>query len=233
MFKLQDIDRAFLFEDFTGATASGCIDTGSADGQTLVTKSVSSTNTNTIALEADQSGGVYGFELEATDEAKSVALYANDELHFHATEDPVFQFRVQLSDDITTNEELVIGCASAYNATPDTVANNAWIKLAASMAIVLESDDTSTNSDDKASGVTMVKDTWYEFRVDCTAPTDVKFYYRTTSGGAWTELTDGATTFTVGAAATLQPYIMLKKASGTTTPKLLVDYVAAWQNRAA
>jgi hypothetical protein len=150
---------------------------------------------------------------------------------------------VRLSVDAlpTANEDLVIGFASAYNATIDSVANNAWIKLAgASLSVVLESDDATTDNDDKApdTAFTLTAATMYEFKismsaVDGASSTNVKFFARSTVGGDWTALTSGSTVFKFGANIAAQPYVFFQKASSTDTGGIKVDYIRSYWKRGA
>jgi hypothetical protein len=169
--------------------------------------------------------------LAANSEGEQLQLHMNDKLPLLSTNAPRCVFRIQIPDAITTAQTVRFGLASAVDDTEDDIAQNAWFLLAASMDLLLESDDGTTDSDDKDSTVNLSADTWYEFMVDASSLASVKFYYRTTLGGTWTNATDGATTFTLLTAKGLQPFVQLEKASGTTTPQLWIDYVKCWQTR--
>ena len=59
------------------------------------------------------------------------------------------------------NAELLLGVASAFNADPDAIVDGCWIKiLGATAAVVVETDDGTTNTDDLATGVTVTEDVW-------------------------------------------------------------------------
>jgi len=234
-----DVGRyVVLFEDFLAAGASGSVaDLGTTpSGETFVMDGADAGSHTATVVAAGGLGGIFNIATSGT-HASVLALTSDDgtpgkQLPFDCSQGPIMQCRLKVvSNDITTNQALYIGIASEHEATADDVTKNAWIKFPASMDVVLESDDDSTDNDDKDPSLTVNKNEWYEFRVDASTPTDVKFYYRQTLGGAWTEITDSTTTFSIGASADgVQPYIRVDD-SGSAVASVYVDYVAMWQER--
>lgn len=168
-------------------------------------------------------GGAAALTLAATSEAENVCLYQNDVLPFDLAKLHAVEFVAKVSgvDSVTT---IVFGVGSARNDTPDSVTYNAWFRMegsASTSAIVAETDDNTTDNDDKATGTTL-SSTYKKFRIDFTdGLSNVKFYV------------DGArvatgTTFSMASAAAgqnVQLIAQIQKASGTGTPALTISDV--------
>jgi hypothetical protein len=187
-------------------------------------------------LKDDAKNGVLLFTLDNDSEAEELALSFGDQLSINSNDKPIFTVRVKIPTAITTAQFAHFGFASASAAAvPDNVANNAWIGLKASMVVVLESDDATTDTDDKApdTALTLTADTYYEFKIDMTNPLLVTFWYRATLGGAWTEIKKTGQAFIFGANIACQPWAQLGKSTGTTTPTMEIDYAHVTWNRAA
>ena len=167
---------------------------------------------------ANQDGGGVVLTLEATSEAQNVCLYQADRLIFDIDEIQSMTFFAKVSgiDAVTT---LTMGLGSARNATPDSVATNAWFRMEGSAStsnVVCETDDATTDNDDKATGTTL-SSTLKKFTIDFTkGKTDVRFYIDDTRVAT-------ATTFDVSAATgKMQPIFQIQKASGTGTPAVTI-----------
>ncbi|HEY1064806.1 MAG TPA: hypothetical protein VGE52_01795 [Pirellulales bacterium] len=158
--------------------------------------------------------------LSNTSEAQIVTLYHNDVLNYplKMLQNISFSAKCAAVDAVTT---IVMGLASAQNDTPDSVATHAWFRLEGSASltnIVAESDDGSTDRDDKATGATLAS-TWKRFFIDfAEGLADVRFYIdgeRVASDVKFdlSAIADGTL---------VQPYFMLGKASGTGVPSLSI-----------
>ena len=164
--------------------------------------------------------------LASTSENEIVTLYQNDVLPFalNKLQQVRFVAKVAAIDSVTT---LTFGVGSARNDTEDSVATLAWFRMQGSdstTAVVCETDDGTTDLDDKATGVSLAA-TEKEFVIDFSnGLADVRFYI------------DGArvaasTTFSMAAASSstnVQVLCQLQKASGTGVPSVtlkLVDVV--------
>jgi hypothetical protein len=188
---------------------------------------VSAAGLTTPVLTADGLNGVVGLPLDSTSEAQESGLTWGDQRTLGLNQGLVFEARVAFSVLPTTGVAAVWGLAADKNATDDSVTENFWFRAQASGAILAESDDTATDNDDKATGITVVANEYRIYRIDCTVPTDIKFYIDGVRVAA-------STTFTAaGASATLavQPYFHIDKASGTGVGTMIVDYVRVWQKR--
>jgi hypothetical protein len=208
-------------EDFIG-TAGG----GPFDGTTVW--NVVDVGDATEAITADSANGVFKLHLAATNEAEDAVLYHGDNKTFDVGSGLIFETRVNVAVNIGTGVTAVFGMAGDHNLAKDSVTEHAWFRLQASNAVLAETDDTTNDNDDIATGVTAVAGTYNIYRIDFTDLTDVKFYIdgaRVASG----------TTFNMSnltaAEQQMQPYFSLDKASGTGLGDLDIDYVKCWQDR--
>jgi hypothetical protein len=215
--------RCSVFEDFIGAAFPA------ATGP-LAIKETSQGGTMVLAVVEDADCGHFKMGFDATDEAQVGTLYMGNNRNIDPASNPVAIFRLNVQAALAAPDLLVFGLASDQADDADTIASHATFRIAGtSLALKLESDDGSTDNDDKApdQACTLTANTMYEFKVDASDVADVKFYWRATVGGAWSQLTSGAVAFSVHASTGLQPFIQLQKASGTGTKYILVDYVQA------
>lgn len=218
---LRSSHPVFFKDDFVGA-AGGDIFDGS------VTWDVVDVGAATEAIVADSSGGLFALTLTTANEAQDTVLYHSDNRNFDAGNNLIFEARVNMAVSPGTGVVAVIGVANDHNLDKDTVACAAWFRMDASLVLKVESDDTTNNNDDKATGITMVAGTFYVLRIDMQDLTDVKFYVdgvRVTTG----------TTFDMSnmsaAEQQMQPYFSQDKASGTGVGTMQIDYVTLMSDR--
>jgi len=166
--------------------------------------------------------------LAANSEAEDAVLYHGDNRTFDVGNGLIFETRVNMAVAPGTGVTAVFGMAGDHNLDKDTVAEAAWFRFQASMACLVETDDTTNNNDDVATGHTAVAGTYDIYRIDFTEIADVKFFIngaRVASG----------TTFDMSnltaAEQQMQPYFSLDKATGTGLGDINIDYVKIWQNR--
>lgn len=219
-------NRCRIFEDFQGTS----VVSATVGGQGLRIKDASTTGTPTLAVKQEVAGGAFEMAFDNANEAQVLTLYGGDNQTVGYDKKPVFRARLKVPVALLAPDILVFGLASAQSDTADSVATNAWFRIeGANLDLKLETDDGTTDTDDKDPSVTLTADAWYEFMVDCSTLSDVKFYYRASTPNTstpWTALTVAGTTFTIAAGTTnLQPFIQLQKASGTGTTSIQVDYV--------
>ena len=130
--------------------------------------------------------------------------------------------RVKLGAAFTSGSTLTFGVGSARADDADAVAAHASFKMVgadSTTAVVCESDDGTTDLDDKATGATLGT-TYKRFVIDFTGgKSDVKFYIDGVRVAS-------STTFDMsGYSAGLQPIIQLSKAANTNVDSVSVDYV--------
>jgi hypothetical protein len=164
--------------------------------------------------------GEIALTFDSANEIQNVCLDFGDKLCFDIDNIQRAVFLVKTVASLNAATTLAFGLQSARNDDTDATANNAQFKLAGSNAVVCESDDGTTDNDDKASGVSLVA-TYKEFVIDFTGgKSDVKFYI----DGARVAST---TTFSMSAATgSLQPFVQISKTASTNVNSVTVDYVS-------
>jgi hypothetical protein len=214
--KVENFDRA---QSFTTTPGEG--------GWTI--KDTSSAGTPTY-LCITEDGGAAKLTLAATNEEEIVTLYTNDVLPIDLANLQRVEYIAKVAgiDSVTT---LVFGVADAQNDTEDSVTTNAWFRMQGSAStsnVVVETDDGTTDNDDKATGTTL-SSTYKKFTIDFTnGLSDIRFFIdgeRVASG----------TTFSmasVTAGQNVQPFVQLHKASGTGTPSITIAQVTTQQRYA-
>jgi hypothetical protein len=195
------------------------------------------------AAKADADNGAIELLLDNGSEVGDCTLFFGDELSIDSDTEPFCVFRIQYQTAPAAADSLSWGFASAQNDIQESIANHAMFSVTgADNNLDTESDDGTTDRAANDTEVDMVAGTYIETLIsmnsmhgrtaldpDGASATDVHFFYRTSTGGAWTQV-NTSTTFTVGANIALQPYVQVEKTSGTTVPDLLVDYIScAWK----
>jgi len=170
----------------------------------------------------NQNGGGVKLTLTSTSEAQICTLYQNDVLAIPLLNLQNIRFNAVVAgiDSVTT---LVMGLASAQNDTADSVATNAWFRMqgsASTTAVVTETDDGTTDNDDKSTGATLAAVS-KEFIIDFSKTNDIRFFI----DGSPVSL---GTTFSMAAATSstyVQPFFQLQKASGTGVPSVTIGCI--------
>lgn len=179
--------------------------------------------------------------LAATDESEIVTLYWGNVLGLDIDDLERIIFRdVKVSSSFV--DDLVIGLAGTQGDTLDSIAQNCWFKLTGSNTLVVESDDGTTDVDDKATGITL-STTALTLEIDFT--TEIYSASKATSKGKqatfWVTDPNGvrrrvADSFAFNMAAYtsgLQPFVQLQKASGTTTPNVSIREIEIYYRSAS
>lgn len=181
-----------------------------------------------IRIDPDEQNGAVELPLDADSNAEDAVLYFGDQRPFNVDQGCIFEARINMSVLATTGVSVVMGMIGDHNLDNDTVTEAAWFRMDASGVLKVETDDTTNNNDDIATGITLVAGTYAILKIDFTDLSDVRFFV------------DGAsvatgTTFDMSnlsaAEAKMQPYFSLDKASGTGVGTLVIDYVKVWQDR--
>jgi hypothetical protein len=212
-----------FFDDFFGV--QNMVAGASNVGTPWAIADTSSAGTPTYTGVTGMPNGGFKILLANTSEAENVCLYWNDILGFKWDNLQEIVWRIQASA-ITTAEQLTFGLWSARNDTVDSVAYNAHFTLHAATTVTCETDDAATDTDDKDSAITLPAATWKEFAINFrNGLSDVRFF-GTNAAGKMERLCPKTTFNMSGASGTYcQPIVQLQKASGTTTPNVIADYV--------
>lgn len=169
-------------------------------------------------VDAIANGEITGVLNSTADNNQTAGGYCSDKLDIIAAYGPILRARVKFGT-IGANERAILGFASAYNATWDSIVSNAWFRLEGSMALLAETDDGTTDRDDQATGITLVAGTYNFFTIDMSDLGSIKFQV------------DDRPPFSLAASALLstdllQPIIAVQRASGTGVPSWTCDMLA-------
>ncbi len=179
---------------------------------------------------ADFSGdypGEWSMTMTSNSQEELVGLDWDDYVGLDPEKNLVFEARVKLTPAggaYASTERVLIGLASAHNDDVDAITNSVWFRVgdAASMAVKIESDDGTTNTDDQAGvegngeAASVTSGSYSTYRIEMGDLSNIRF------------ILDGELIGTTSASALssgLQPYIVMEKDSGTDQHVMVVDYV--------
>jgi len=216
-----------FYDDFLGADGLAALPAGGFE-QAGVKWAVIDVGDATEAFTADAPNGAVMLHIHATSEAEDAVLCWNDQLGLSILNGGILEFCATLTTLPTTGVACVAGLAGPHNLDKDTIANHAWFRWQASGALVVETDDTTTDNDDVATGITSVAGTYDIYKIDFTDLEDVRFYVNGVHVA--TDTTFDMSDLTAGESV-MQPYFSLDKASGTGVGDLTIDYVKFWGPR--
>ena len=219
--RLSGFNAVSVSSDFVGP-AGGTLPTEWSAAKTGVS------GTNGIDYSADSSSGEYVLTHSSTTEAQLMRLNASS-LWVNLSKKPIMHARVKLTPQgatLTADQRVVIGFASAHNATLDSVVTNAWFRFdGANLDILIESDDNVTNTDDIDTGINYVKGQWMNLTIDASNLSAVKFKVNST----WVSQTLDISG--VSANTMVQPYIVMQRDGGNETDTLAIDWIEVTQER--
>ncbi|HEU4753371.1 MAG TPA: hypothetical protein VFU47_09715, partial [Armatimonadota bacterium] len=179
-------------------------------------------------LQANVANGVYRLKLANTNEAETFGFTFRGQLIIPANVQWYFETRLKIPTAITTNQVAVFVLCSTVTDVLDDITRNAWFRLQASMDLLAELDDATTDTDDQDTGKDLTADTYYVFSIQKMPGGKVQFRVRDASGQKETLLKEiSGASF---GANNLQPVILVQKSTGTSQPAIDVDYVLAiWE----
>lgn len=165
----------------------------------------------------DTANGEAICQLSATNEANVAGWYLEDQLLVDPTKGPIFCCRLKVSA-VATATRFIWGLISAYTATLDNITSNVMFRLEGnSLALLAESDDGTTDSDDQSTSTTLTAATYNDFRIDMTDLANIEF---------WVDDTRVATlaASALTASTLLQPVCLIQKDSGTGEQSITMDW---------
>jgi hypothetical protein len=227
---IQRYTAAILDEDFIGPAHVGAagIPTAATVGYPWIQKTQKTAGVPSVAAVANAAGGVVRLLVDATSELQEATLYAADVLNWDVTKSLVWEARI--SNHVVPSVaglEIVFGLQTAWINGPDTAAEYVRFQQLASGVVNIQAKDGVIAAQSVATGITMATDVFHIFRIDCTNPQNIRFFIDGVEMN-----TPGQITYAgVGAAAILQPYVSIYKASGAGTAQVDVDMIQAGQNR--
>jgi hypothetical protein len=224
-----------LFEVTTTGTLANVVDTFSVRLQfeevpeTLAPNIQRTTRSVLYEPVTTIGGGAFKVQVPAPAETLAGRFDFNGRLQFNASLGPVFRCRAKISAAVASND-FFFGMSGAAAGVPyDNTVINAWFRIAgASLDLVAETDDAFTDRDDQATGVTLVADTFYIFKVDFTDLSAVAFSVYDADGA---QLGETLTLSMAGLAANtlLQPVVAITKTAGAETESFTLDWLEVYQ----
>lgn len=207
-------------EDFLGgATIAATV----GEGMWKITDT-SSSGTPTYTKDAAGHGGIFTMAFDSQTEAQNVCLDFGDKLQLDIDQLQEIEFRLKTVATLDSATTLTFGLQSNRNDNTDSTTNNAQFKLVGDNNVVVETDDGTTDLDDKATGKTLVA-AYKRFVISfASGKSDVRFFI---DG----ERVAAATTFSMAAATgQLQPFVQIQKTSDNNTDSVSIDYIG-WKAR--
>lgn len=180
------------------------------------------------AIESAEPNGVFSMIMDADVNAEDALIYMNNSLMFDVNSALFFEARVSIEVLPTLTAELVIGMAGTHNLDKDTINVSSWFKLDGGAALVVESDDTTNDNNDIATGETVVAAAWHIYQIDFSNLANVRYYY---DGVRMAPATTFDMTNLTAAEAVMQPYIGLDKTADAGLGTIFIDYIKIWSGR--
>jgi hypothetical protein len=218
------------FDDFFGNGAS--ISASALYGSNWVVADTSTAGTPTYVIGVDggaASGapGIAKLDLVADSEAEVVILSHGGIEQFDVTDGLIYECRLKMNQAaVGAVTDFSFGLGAGQNATWDSTTIMAAFRVVgadSTTAVVVETDDGTTDKNDIATGQTLVA-AYKLFKIDMTDLTNVKFFM-TNANNRLVRVAAG-TTFDMSAySSCVQPIFQLQKASGADTSGVSIDYV--------
>lgn len=182
----------------------------------------------TFAQVTNGVNGLYAGTLASTSEAETAGVDWADVLminkpdagatNVNAVSTPVFQAYIKLPS-LAASQTMVIGLATAFNATLTSISKYAWFRFNANNNVLIESKDgTTTNTAiTPIEGTTTVDTNFHLYTIDWTFLDQVKFFLDDNPLGTLNMLALAATD-------KFQPAIYLQKSTGAGVPAFQIDW---------
>ena len=175
-----------------------------------------------LFTQLSAANGVIEGLLDNTNEAQFAGYDWDDVLLAPMSRGWNFEAYARFPTDIAANQAGFIGVGTTFNSTLSSIAEYAWFKLIASMALKGEAKDGTTTTTAFDLGFTVVANTFYLFRMAA------KFGMGRNSGFVEFWLDDNfmgkITIKDATSSMLLQPIFGVQKASGTGVPAIDIDY---------
>lgn len=171
--------------------------------------------------------------LAATNEIEVMTFYHGDVLAYDFDDIIRAEFVLKANTPLAANETLVVGLASNQADDPDAIAANAWFKIvgaaSANTTLLCESDDGTTDNDDKETGLSLGTSAHKRLVIDFSTEVQTRSPPFTSKGkqaaffiadanNMLRRVADNVAFDMSGYSSGLQPFLQLQKASGTGVP---------------
>lgn len=198
-----------------------------AAGTALTATKWTKTETNGLGVTSvDVANGILKFAADAVSEAATATLFMENS-PFDIDKNPIFHCILAIYD-IGDNAavDFDFGLASDDHATDfESIAAFAAFHLdGSSLVLKVHSDDGTNDNAPATTGVTLVDETFYEFKIDMTDTSDVKFLYRAVGAPAWTQLNSSTTYDMSNYTANLTPIWMVEKTTDDSAFDMRLDW---------
>ena len=176
--------------------------------------------------------GVYQLKLASNSEAESARVDFADTRPIPLEAGLVCEFWIDAINALPiAAERMAFGLVSAYNATWDSATINCWFRLEANGDLLVETDDNTTDNDDKATSKTLVIATRYGLRIVVDTLSRIEFQFSTTAAASdakWTTTNVLSMKDLTAANRLVQIIMAVQKDSGTGVPDVQADFAGAW-----
>jgi len=212
----NNLDFPMFHDSFIGIGALG---TSLAAGTPWKITDTSSAGTPTYAPVSPSGSGEVRLTLAATSEVENVCLDFGDVLAIGIANIKWIEMKIKASA-LVSGTTLVFGIQSARNDNTDSTAVNAQFKMIGDNAVLCETDDGTTDTDDKVTGLTL-STTYRKMKIDFSEGLDnVRFFI----DGEQVLVT---TTFNMSAATgSVQPFVQLQKTATVAVDNVTIDDIA-------
>lgn len=206
-------------EDFIGALVFHATQ-ASGSGHALVLTDTSAAGAPVVEVVDGATAGELKIGFGSTTEVQNACLSFGDKLAFDIDLIRSFRARIKAGQaTIDSASSFAIGLAGDRNDAIDSIAQHLLFRLIGTNEVMIETDDGTTDLDDKATGVDVDNSAWVDLYIDLSNKADVKFYV----GGQ--PVCTGTTFDVSGYSGALQPYIQAQKTSDANEDYWLVDYI--------
>jgi|SRR6056300_546651 hypothetical protein len=217
-------------EDFQGHLLFSST-AASNTGHRFVIADTSTAGTPTYTTVDGSSSGEVALDFDSQEEIQNVCLYQADVLNMDIDKIRGVEFRVKQNQaTIDAASSIAFGLAGDRNAAIDSIAQAALFRCIGSNAVVVETDDGTTNNDDVATGESLTN-AYKTFKIDFSqGKSDVRFFMTgSTLGSTGLKAVATGTTFDMSAyTGSLQLFAQIQKTSDTNTDGITIDYIKAW-----
>jgi len=158
-----------IFDDFIG---TGALPTTAHNGFV----SHDGDDGSSAHVFSDEACGAYKLLTSNHSSTKEIAVMGNAVIR--ADKKPIFEARVSITESGTrTNDVVIIGLVNARNDATDSITHHALFKMTgANNNILVETDDNTTDTDDKDTGSDWVSTTYYKFKIDMSDLDAIQFF---------------------------------------------------------
>lgn len=219
---IEERTYAYRSEDFLQSSSGTLPDAWAV-------QDTSAAGSPTLDYVDDAALGQFELTHDSQDEAQNLTLYWGDSLHLDPTKGLQVDIRCLINTStaqLTANQRLVVGLASARNATLDSITDHVWMRLegdGANFDILMEGDDGTTDTNDQDSGLNWSDNSFATFRFNFETLTEVVMEVDLEDGSGFQYAGEVSVPLMT---SQLQPYIELQKDSGAETHSVIVDYVS-------